>query len=925
MLLQRSKILVIQWARLGDLFHSRPLCALALREYCPADVTLCCDGRYESVVREFPEVDCVLPVNLSCLTAQLRTDASLPDVLADLIELRNLVQSYDVVINLTNHATAIQFARAADAQQKLGYGFDSTGVLKQLEPTAQGHHPRKHVAAVWSSLIAANVDALPLMTIGIDVKKRAELTIAIVCDAGSKERSLSSVTIENIIEAVRARSSSQIVLLGSSTIPPIITHAGVSDLRGLTSLSDLRTLLGEAESVIGPDTGALHYAAALGKQVLGIYLDGASPVVTGPLTAMTRSIVASKQDGIFQNNLRSTLCDWLDSSAAQQQLVLSSSHASRCPLSIVVTEYGQTHYTDRLLQCLSNCLLPAGSEIIVMSSGLDQLDLQIALARKNAVADATDRKRSFAEVCNRGALLARGEWMLFLNDDCEIQPSAFWTLWDCRTENTVVGPILRNWDGTIQSAGFTFDGNQVRETYTTDFSSKDAIQGVSAAAMLISRMAFYSLGGFDTGFHNGYEDVDLCLRAQARGLSMKLADCNVTHYKGSSPERYDRDNDNQIRLNQRWSAVQHSKGQLSRQMNLVTPLIIFSDEQQTSASAMLRWVNPLMRCGLRLGKDFNWLCTADSNDGSTHVALQNASAAIVFRAVSNDSIRAQIVNWQADHYGPLCYDCDDQLMGRFSTDSPREQSRRAYENAVSEIASKADILTAPNKFLFDQFGATSARQIVINTIPLQIHFAARAKRQAFKEFRIGYAGSTVHQTDFAIVAPALEQMLEADESIRFYWWGAHPAGLSNHPQVRRGGDWLSDYSAHVRRIQNVGIDLWIAPLGEAPHNSMRSPIKAFEYIGCSAPCLFSNVDPFRRELGSVAPHLLVENTTHAWIEAITHWRTAEERSTYYSELANARLLIAQLSQDRTAYRQFVNMLPQYSPTKVKRIRGALAV
>ena len=147
--------------------------------------------------------------------------------------------------------------------------------------------------------------------------------------------------------------------------------------------------------------------------------------------------------------------------------------------------------------------------------------------------------------------------------------------------------------------------------------------------------------------------------------------------------------------------------------------------------------------------------------------------------------------------------------------------------------------------------------------------------------------------------------------------------MSNNPQVRRGGDWLSDYSSHVHRIQNANIDLWIAPLGDAPHNSMRSAIKAFEYIGCGAPCLFSNVDPFRRELGSVTPHLLVENTTDAWSEAIEHWRTVDELSTCHSELASARVLITQLSQDRTSYRQFIKMLRQHSPSYLKCTRSEL--
>lgn len=924
MLPKRSNILVVQWARLGDLFHSRSLCAITVRKYCPANVTLCFDSRYESVVRDFPEVDNLLPVNLGGLTAQFRTDASLPDAFADLIDLQSQIEAYDVVVNLTNHAAAIQFASAVNAPLKLGYGFDSTGVLQDLEDAVRNNRSPKHVADIWSSLVAVNSSTVQLMTIGTNVKETSAHNTAIICDAGSKERSLSSVSIENIIETIRKFRTSQIVLLGSSTSPFVATHPSVSDLRGSTSLSDLKALLSNAEFVIGPDTGALHYAAALGKPVLGIYLDGASPVVTGPLTTMVGSITATSQCSAFQAELRSTLCNWLNGAAAQQ-LALSSSQASRCPLSIVITEYGQTHYTDSLLKCLKDCTLPVGSEIIVMSSGLGQSDLQVALTRQYLITDMTDGKRSFAEVCNRGALLARGEWLLLLNDDCEIESSAFEALWNCREQNTVVGPILRNWDGTLQSAGFYYDGTQVHEVCSTGLTLKDSVHGVSAAAMLINRAAFYSLGGFDRGFRNGYEDVDLCLRARTMGISTKVASCSVTHFKGSSPERYDNDNENLIRLNQRWGVMKPRSKDALRLSHATTPLVIVSDEQQESAGALLRWVDPLKRCGLRLGKDFSWLNVADTDEESMRVALEKASAVIVFRAVSNELMRLQLLNWQTEQNGPLCYDCDDLLIGRFQKGSLREQTRSVYESGVREIAMQADILIAPNKHLFEQFGEAPSRQFVIDTIPLQIHLATRAKRQARGEFRIGYAGSTVHQTDLAIVTTTLEQLLEADESIRFYWWGAHPAGLSNHPQVRRGGDWMSDYSSHVRRIQGASIDLWIAPLGEAPHNSMRSAIKAFEYIGCGAPCLFSNVDPFRRNLCTVAPHLLVDNTTSAWAEAIMHWRSADELSTYHKELARARSLIGQLAQNRTAYRHLIKMLLQRPGASIKDMSRALAV
>lgn len=922
---RRSKILVIQWARLGDLFHSRPLCEAALRKFTLADLTFCCDERYEDVVREFPEVDSVLPVNLSKIAAQLRTDASLPDALADLIDLQNTVDSHDVVINLTNHPVAIQLARTVSAQIKLGYGLDGENKLSEIEPPVNAASQPKHVASIWASLVEDSYALTIPMCIATEAESAKISSLGIICDAGSPERSLTPETLNTILAILNENQLQDIVLLGANT-GEAVSFETARDLRGKTTLAQLRSILGTVEMVIGPDTGALHFAAALGKKVFGIYLDGAKPEQTGPLTANSNCITAQAQDISFQLHLRKALNEWVANRSKVESELCTSSKLNVCPLSIVIPEYGQTHYADRLLECLSYCELPKGAEIIVMSSGLDTLDLRIALERQNVLADATQLPRTFAQVCNRGAGLAKGEWLLLLNDDCEITKDSFTTFWQNRCTDSILGPILRNWDGTIQSAGFIFDGIDVREIVSTGVQSPITIDGVSAAAMLIERNTYFILGGFDPNFQNGYEDVDFCLRAGERGVSVKLVGSSVTHYKGSSPGRYFADDQNLKYLQEKWSNAKKAQRHLSSRIkHPATSLIIISDELSDSAGALLRWIDPLKRCGLKIGKDFNWISTSNTDAEGCRLALQDASAVIIFRSVSNSSIRKEVLHWQMGASGPLCYDCDDLLTGRFTLGSRRETNRRIFEDGIRELVQSADILTAPNALLFEQFDKVSGRRIVLETKPLPLHISARVPKQKSVNYRIGYAGSAVHQTDFAIVAPALEELLESDETVQFYWWGTHPGRLSNHPQVRRGGEWMSDYAAHVRRIQKADIDLWIAPLGNAPHNTMRSAIKAFEYIGCDAPCLFSNVAPFSRTLSSLAPHLLVNNHTSDWVDAIKHWHIASESSTYNNELSNARKTFATLSQNRTSYKQFIRMLPLNSLIHSSHLKEAVSL
>ena len=67
------------------------------------------------------------------------------------------------------------------------------------------------------------------------------------------------------------------------------------------------------------------------------------------------------------------------------------------------------------------------------------------------------------------------------------------------------------------------------------------LQAVTGACMLVRRAAFDAVGGFDTGFANSLEDVDLCLRIGAAGGEVHYChEAVVTHLESASRGREDR-------------------------------------------------------------------------------------------------------------------------------------------------------------------------------------------------------------------------------------------------------------------------------------------------------------------------------------------------------------------------------------------------
>jgi GT2 family glycosyltransferase len=154
-----------------------------------------------------------------------------------------------------------------------------------------------------------------------------------------------------------------------------------------------------------------------------------------------------------------------------------------------------------------------------------------------------EQNSGFATASNAGAAAASDwgcELMLFLNNDTI--PTAGWS--DAlvshvlRTpEAAAVGAKLLYPDGSIQHAGVTIgqDG-WPRHLYTGFPTEHPAVNrtrrvaAVTAACMLIRRDDFECAGGFDPAFHNGFEDVDLCLRLTDRGREVWYCPDSVVYH-----------------------------------------------------------------------------------------------------------------------------------------------------------------------------------------------------------------------------------------------------------------------------------------------------------------------------------------------------------------------------------------------------------
>lgn len=169
------------------------------------------------------------------------------------------------------------------------------------------------------------------------------------------------------------------------------------------------------------------------------------------------------------------------------------------------------------------------------------------------VAVRCDRNRGFAAACNMGAQYASGDVLVFLNNDTEPQRGWLPPLVAGLDQYAVAGARLTYPDGRIQHSGVAVDFTRppgAEAWGLHDDGPTGMRDAVTGACLAIKRDDFLALGGFDTGYWNGYEDVDLCLKA---GGAWYVAESNVIHHESQSgPERWRAVSENVHRLRAKW-------------------------------------------------------------------------------------------------------------------------------------------------------------------------------------------------------------------------------------------------------------------------------------------------------------------------------------------------------------------------------------
>jgi O-antigen biosynthesis protein len=223
--------------------------------------------------------------------------------------------------------------------------------------------------------------------------------------------------------------------------------------------------------------------------------------------------------------------------------------ASDPVVSIIIPTYGQIPFTLRCLAAIAAHAPSLPIEVIVVDDAWAGPDAAKLLQVQGICLIRNDTNLGFLHSCNKAARAANGRYLLFLNNDTEVL--ANWlepmvALFTQRPDTGAVGAKLLYPDGRLQEAGGIIwqDGSgwnfgRLEDPSKPEYNYVREVDYCSGAALMVERITFASLGGFDPIYAPAYfEDSDLCFRLRRIGLKTLYQPLSqVIHHEGISHGR----------------------------------------------------------------------------------------------------------------------------------------------------------------------------------------------------------------------------------------------------------------------------------------------------------------------------------------------------------------------------------------------------
>lgn len=201
-------------------------------------------------------------------------------------------------------------------------------------------------------------------------------------------------------------------------------------------------------------------------------------------------------------------------------------------VSIIIPSKDNIKKLDATIKSIFNKSSYSNYEIVVVENNSKKEETlkyyeKIQELYKNVKVITWDKEFNYAQVNNFGAENASGDFLLFMHDDVEVINND-WLIKMIglaqRNDVACVGSKIYYKDNTIQHGGIILGVNgsigyahrnlqKYENGYFLRLGITHNLSAVSGACLLVKRLVFNEINGFDESFALKYGDVDFCLRA----------------------------------------------------------------------------------------------------------------------------------------------------------------------------------------------------------------------------------------------------------------------------------------------------------------------------------------------------------------------------------------------------------------------------
>jgi GT2 family glycosyltransferase len=201
-------------------------------------------------------------------------------------------------------------------------------------------------------------------------------------------------------------------------------------------------------------------------------------------------------------------------------------------IDVVIVVHNRYELTSSCLRHLAAQSIPH-RVVLIDNCSTDGTGERVARDWPEALVLASDRNRSFAEACNRGARAGDGEIVVLLNNDVDCERDFLERLTAPLAADSRLGSVaslmLQPGGRTIDSVGLVADRTlagfprlQGRERAEAA-APRPALTGPAGAAAAYRRRAWDEVGGMDERIFAYMEDLDLAIRLRVAGWATAAA------------------------------------------------------------------------------------------------------------------------------------------------------------------------------------------------------------------------------------------------------------------------------------------------------------------------------------------------------------------------------------------------------------------